>query len=72
MKRNFIISAVLGLSAITLFAANSSTVALDDRFEDAREETLNALDDRFEDSHRENLNALNQQFEEAREGVLNS
>lgn len=69
MKPNTLVLMVLGLSAVVLSTANSSALALNDRFRDSQRENLNSLNDRFRDSHRENLNA--QRSEEASQETPN-
>lgn len=65
-----IIIATLSLIALsTVFS--SPVLALSDRFEKERQETLNKLSDRFEKERQEILNKLNDRFEEKRQGMLN-
>jgi Spy/CpxP family protein refolding chaperone len=61
-----------GLSAIALTAAATlPAAALNDRFDAAREQTMNKLNDRFGNAHQDTLNKLNSRFEKAYQDTLN-
>jgi phosphoglycerate-specific signal transduction histidine kinase len=66
----FVFAALSTLALLTMAAP--ATVALNDRFDEARREQLNSLNDRFDEARRQNLNALIQRFDEARWQNLNS
>jgi 7-cyano-7-deazaguanine synthase in queuosine biosynthesis len=72
MKRNTVILTVLCLSAAMLSVTSIPTVAQNEQFESACDETPNSLNERFEDAREETLNSLNERFEDAREEILNS
>lgn len=65
MRRNAIILTVLGLSAAVLSTAHSSSLALNERFEDSHRDNLNALND-------SPAERLHQPFAEAQQETLNS
>jgi hypothetical protein len=53
MKR-FVLSTVSMIALTT--AMVSPALALNDRFDDARQDTINRLNDRFDDAYGDNLN----------------
>jgi iron-sulfur cluster repair protein YtfE (RIC family) len=68
MKRLFLAS----LSTIALaatFALPAS--ALNERFDDARDATINQLNDRFDDARDATINQLNDRFDEEHQDTLN-
>ncbi|MBD1868837.1 hypothetical protein H6F95_16295 [Cyanobacteria bacterium FACHB-471] len=67
MKR--IIIATLSITALST-VIDLPALALSDRFEDERQETLDKLNDRFERERQETLNKLNDRFDEERQRTL--
>lgn len=59
------------LSAATLLTIAAPAFALTDRFDDAREGTINRLSDRFDDAGEDRINRLSDRFDDAREGTIN-
>lgn len=60
------------LSVLTLSAlATSPALALNERFDDARSETINRLTDRFDDARDEIINKLNDRFSDSYKDNLN-
>lgn len=68
MKR--IIIAILSITALST-VISSPVLALSDRFEEERQETLNKLSERFEKERQETLNKLSERFEKERQETLN-
>ena len=59
------------LSATALLAIASPALALNDRFDDARDGTINRLNDRFDDARDGTINRLNDRFDDARDRTIN-
>ncbi len=60
------------LSTVALFTMFSShTLALNNRFEKERQETMNKLNDRFEKEHQEVMNKLSNRFEKKHQEAMN-
>jgi DNA anti-recombination protein RmuC len=59
------------LSVLALTATATPALALSDRLEEARQQTMNKLNERFEQSHRDTLNKLSERQEQERQEVLN-
>ena len=56
------------LSVLALSTVATPTLALSDRFESARQQTMNKLNDRFDKEHQETLNKLNDRFDKSNRG----
>jgi hypothetical protein len=65
----FIFSTVSMIALAT--AMMSPALALTDRFDDARQDTINRLGDRFDDAREGTINRLNDRFGDAREQTIN-
>lgn len=59
------------LSAATLLTVASPAFALTDRFDDARQDTINRLTDRFDDAREGTINKLNDRFSDSYQDTLN-
>ena len=59
------------LSVATLLTIASPAFALTDRFDDARESTINKLNDRFDDARESTINKLNDRFSDSYQDTLN-
>jgi len=59
------------LSIATLLTAAAPALALTDRFDDARDGTINRLNDRFDDARDGTINRLNDRFSDAYQETLN-
>jgi benzoyl-CoA reductase/2-hydroxyglutaryl-CoA dehydratase subunit BcrC/BadD/HgdB len=68
MKRSVLLTA--SIIALTMAIA-SPALALSDRFNDARQETINRLSDRFNDARQETINRLSDRFNDARQETIN-
>ncbi len=68
MKR-LIFAALSTIALMNLYSLPAS--ALNERFENSREQVMNKLNPRFEQKRQEVINKLNERFEESRQEMLN-
>jgi predicted nuclease with TOPRIM domain len=67
MKRILLALSAIALSTTVAFPA----AALNERFDEAREQTMNKLNERFDEAREQTMNKLNERFSKSYKETLN-